>query len=84
MERRNFTPPFMVSTSGITPLLPGLSLLHGVYAILSDQLTIGFASVLGALAISTALAAGVTLGEWGSGKFRRPKKLQISSGTQGG
>jgi uncharacterized membrane protein YjjP (DUF1212 family) len=84
MERRNLTPPLMMSTSGITPLLPGLSLLHGVYSILSDQLTIGFASVLGALAISTALAAGVTLGEWGSGKFRRPKKLQKSSGTQGG
>jgi uncharacterized membrane protein YjjB (DUF3815 family) len=37
MERRNLTPPLMVSTSGITPLLPGLSLLHGVYAILSDR-----------------------------------------------
>ena len=82
MERRNLTPPLMVSTSGITPLLPGLALLHGVYAILGDQLTIGFASVLGALAVSTALAAGVTLGEWGSGKIRRPKKPQISLGTQ--
>ena len=83
MERRHLTPPLMVSISGITPLLPGLSLLHGVYAILSDELTVGFASVLGALAISTALAAGVTLGEWGSGKIRRPEERQKSSGTQG-
>jgi uncharacterized membrane protein YjjP (DUF1212 family) len=83
MERRHLTPPLMVSISGITPLLPGLSLLHGVYAILNDELTVGFASVLGALAISTALAAGVTLGEWGSGKIRRPEKRQKSSGTQG-
>jgi uncharacterized membrane protein YjjB (DUF3815 family) len=83
MERRHLTPPLMVSISGITPLLPGLSLLHGVYAILNDELTVGFASVLGALAISTALAAGVTLGEWGSGKIRTPEKRQKSSGTQG-
>jgi uncharacterized membrane protein YjjB (DUF3815 family) len=82
MERRNLTPPLIVSTSGITPLLPGLALLHGVYAILTDRLNIGFASVLGALAISTTLAAGVTLSEWGSWKFRRPKRLQKSSGTQ--
>ena len=82
MERRNLTPPLIVSTSGITPLLPGLALLHGVYAILSDELTIGFASVLGALAVSTALAAGVILGEWGSGKIRRPKTPQTSFGTQ--
>ena len=83
MERRNLTPPLIVSIAGITPLLPGLALLHGVYAILSDQLTVGFASVLAALAISTALAAGVTLGGWSSWKIHRPKKLQKSSRTTG-
>lgn len=71
MERRNLTPPLIVSISGITPLLPGLSLLHGIYAILNDQLAVGFAAVLGALAIGTALAAGVVLGEWGSWKVHR-------------
>jgi uncharacterized membrane protein YjjP (DUF1212 family) len=71
MERRNLAPPLVVSIAGIVPLLPGLSLLHGIYAVLNDQHAVGFASVLGALAIGTALAAGVTLGEWGSWKVRR-------------
>jgi len=71
MERRNLAPPMVVSIAGIVPLLPGLSLLHGIYAILNDQHAVGFASVLGAFAIGTALAAGVTLGEWGSWKVRR-------------
>ena len=49
MERRNLAPPLVVSITGIVPLLPGLSLLHGIYAILNDQHAVGFASVLGAL-----------------------------------
>jgi uncharacterized membrane protein YjjP (DUF1212 family) len=70
MERRNLAPPLVVSIAGIVPLLPGLALLHGVYAILNDQHAVGFASVLAALAIGTALAAGVALGEWGSWRVR--------------
>jgi uncharacterized membrane protein YjjP (DUF1212 family) len=80
MEHRNLAPPLVVSIAGIVPLLPGLSLLHGIYAILNDQHAVGFASVLGALAIGTALAAGVTLGEWGSWRVRgrrfRPRRLR--------
>lgn len=75
MERRNLAPPLVVSIAGIVPLLPGLALLHGVYAILNDQHAVGFASVLGAFAIGTALASGVTLGEWSSFKVRR-RRLQ--------
>lgn len=71
MERRNLAPPLVVSTAGIVPLLPGLALLHGIYAILNDQHAVGFASVLGAMAVGTALAAGVTLGEWSSWKVHR-------------
>ena len=71
MERRNLAPPMVVSITGIVPLLPGLALLHGIYAILNDRHAVGFGSVLGALAIGTALAAGVTLGEWSSWKFHR-------------
>jgi uncharacterized membrane protein YjjP (DUF1212 family) len=70
MERRNLAPPLVVSIAGIVPLLPGLSLLHGIYAILNDQHAVGFASVLAAIAIGTALAAGVALGEWGSWRVR--------------
>ena len=79
MERRNLAPPMVVSIAGIVPLLPGLSLLHGIYAILNDQHAVGFASVLGAFAIGTALAAGVTLGEWGSWKVRRraPQRRRV-------
>lgn len=33
MERRNLTPPLIVSNPAITPLLSGLSLLHGIYAV---------------------------------------------------
>jgi uncharacterized membrane protein YjjB (DUF3815 family) len=71
MERRGLAPPLVVSIAGIVPLLPGLALLHGIYAILNDQHAVGFASVLGAMAIGSALAAGVTLGEWSSWKVRR-------------
>lgn len=76
MERRNLAPPLVVSIAGIVPLLPGLALLHGIYAILNEQQTVGFASVLGAMAIGTALAAGVTLGEWSSFQVRT-RRLQV-------
>jgi len=76
MERRNLAPPLVVSIAGIVPLLPGLALLHGIYAILNDQHAVGFASVLGAFAIGTALAAGVTLGEWSSWRVRK-RRLRV-------
>ena len=82
MERRNLAPPLVVSIAGIVPLLPGLALLHGIYAILNDQQAVGFASVLGAFAIGTALAAGVTLGEWSSWKVRR-RRLQVRRRVRG-
>src|SRR5262245_14034868 len=82
MERRNLAPPLVASTAGIVPLLPGLALLHGIYAILNDQHAVGFASVLGAFAIGTALAAGVTLGEWSSWKVRR-RPRQVRRGARG-
>jgi uncharacterized membrane protein YjjP (DUF1212 family) len=83
MERRNLAPPLVVSIAGIVPLLPGLALLHGIYAILNDQHAVGFASVLGAMAIGSALAAGVTLGEWSSWKVRR-RRLQARRRSRGG
>jgi uncharacterized membrane protein YjjP (DUF1212 family) len=82
MERRNLAPPMVVSITGIVPLLPGLALLHGIYAILNDQQAVGFASVLGAFAIGTALAAGVTLGEWSSWKVQRRRLRDRRRGTR--
>ena len=79
MERRNLAPPLVVSIAGIVPLLPGLALLHGIYAILNDQHAVGFGSALGALVIGTALAAGVTLGEWSSWKVRRRRTRGLAA-----
>ena len=81
VERRSLAPPLVVSMAGIVPLLPGLALLHGIYAILNDQHAVGFASVLGAFAVGTALAAGVTLGEWSSWKVRR-RRLAARRGNR--
>lgn len=82
MERRDLAPPLVVSIAGIVPLLPGLALLHGIYAILNEQQAVGFGSVLNAFAIGTALAAGVILGEWSSWKVRR-RRLQIRRSSRG-
>ena len=41
MARRALTPPLVVAVAGITPLLPGLSLYRGLYALLNDQVLIG-------------------------------------------
>jgi uncharacterized membrane protein YjjB (DUF3815 family) len=66
LERRNLAPPLVVSIAGIVPLLPGLALLHGIYAIRNDQHAVGFASVLGAMAIGTALQPA---SRWASGAW---------------
>lgn len=73
MARRALTPPLVVAVAGITPLLPGLALYRGLYASLNEQLLVGFSSLLGAVGIGCALAAGVTLGEWIARTLRRPQ-----------
>lgn len=75
LARRFLIPPLIVSVSGITPLLPGLSIYRGMYAILNEQMLIGFSNMALALAIATALGAGVVLGEWIARKLRRPPKF---------
>jgi uncharacterized membrane protein YjjP (DUF1212 family) len=75
MARRALIPPLIVAVAGITPLLPGLSLYRGLYAMLNDQLLLGFSSLLAAFGIGCGLAAGVTLGEWGARTLRRPRIL---------
>ncbi|RWA18454.1 threonine/serine ThrE exporter family protein [Mycolicibacterium brumae] len=76
MERRQLAPPLVVSIAGIIPLMPGLALLHGVYGIIEDADGIGFNSVLTATAIATALASGVTLGEWLSKRLHRTGRMR--------
>ncbi|MCJ0895372.1 threonine/serine exporter family protein [Rhodococcus sp. ARC_M12] len=75
LARRALIPPLIVAVAGITPLLPGLSLYRGLYAILNDQLLLGISSLFAALGVSCGLAAGVTLGEWGARTLRRPRIL---------
>ena len=76
MARRALIPPLIVAVAGITPLLPGLSVYRGLFAMLSDQTLLGFSSLLAALATGGALAAGVTLGEWGARTLRRPRIME--------
>ncbi len=75
MARRALIPPLIVAVAGITPLLPGLSLYRGLYALINDQVLIGFSALLAAFGIGCGLAAGVTLGEWGARTLRRPRIL---------
>ncbi len=75
MARRALTPPLVVAVAGITPLLPGLKVYRGLYALLNDELLIGGNQVLAAVGVGCALAAGVTLGEWFDRTVRRPRIL---------
>ncbi|MCP2315171.1 Uncharacterized membrane protein YjjP, DUF1212 family [Nocardia amikacinitolerans] len=75
MARRALTPPLVVAVAGITPLLPGLSVYRGLYAMLNDEPLLGFDQLLAAFGIGCALAAGVTLGEWCDRTLRRPPIL---------
>ena len=75
MARRALTPPLVVAVAGITPLLPGLSIYRGLSALLNDQQATGLNQLLAAFGVGCALAAGVTLGEWGARFLRRPRIL---------
>jgi uncharacterized membrane protein YjjP (DUF1212 family) len=57
-------PPLLVAVCGIVPLLPGLAIYQGLFAIVVEgDLPGGLSALVGALAIGLALAAGVSLGE---------------------
>jgi uncharacterized membrane protein YjjP (DUF1212 family) len=58
-------PPMLVAVCGIVPLLPGLAIYRGLFAIVVDaDVQGGLAALVGASAVGLALAAGVTLGEY--------------------
>ncbi|MEL4163816.1 threonine/serine exporter family protein [Corynebacterium bovis] len=75
-------PPQITAIAGITPLLPGLALYRGMYAMLNNQFVVGFSSLAAALATATALGAGVVLGEWVARRLRRPRILHIADGIR--
>ncbi|WP_082393123.1 threonine/serine exporter family protein [Nocardia arizonensis] len=76
LARRALTPPLVVAVAGITPLLPGLSVYRGLWALLDDQILLGLNQVLAAFGVGCALAAGVTLGEWFDRTQLRPRILR--------
>ena len=58
-------PSQVIAVCGIVPLLPGLAIYHGLFAIVVDaDIEGGLAALVGATAVGLALAAGVTLGEY--------------------
>ncbi|WP_231610183.1 threonine/serine exporter family protein, partial [Rhodococcus sp. CX] len=78
MARRAYTPPLVVAVAGITPLLPGLALYRGLYAILQSELLVGLTALFAAFGIGCGLAAGVTLGEWMARTARYPRSMRRS------
>ena len=57
-------PPLLVVVCGIVPLLPGLAIYRGLFALVVEaDIPGGLDALVGALAIGLALAAGVSLGE---------------------
>ncbi|WP_020669827.1 threonine/serine ThrE exporter family protein [Amycolatopsis nigrescens] len=63
LARRLRVTPLVVAVSGITPLLPGLSTYRGLYQIAVEPIS-NFSTLMTAVAVGLALAAGVVLGEY--------------------
>ncbi|WP_236796390.1 threonine/serine exporter ThrE family protein [Amycolatopsis sp. GM8] len=63
LSRRLKVTPLVAAVSGITPLLPGLSTYRGLYE-LATQGNGNVSTLMKAVAIGLALAAGVVLGEY--------------------
>jgi uncharacterized membrane protein YjjB (DUF3815 family) len=54
-----------VAVCGIVPLLPGLTIYRGLFAIVVESdIQRGLAALVGASAVGLGLAAGVTFGEY--------------------
>ena len=64
-------PPLLIAVSGIIPLLPGLTIYRGLFAlILESDVAAGLGHLTTAVMIGMALAAGVTLGEFLASRVR--------------
>jgi uncharacterized membrane protein YjjP (DUF1212 family) len=70
-------PSLVVVVSGITPLLPGLSIYKGLYLMAAGS-NAGLLSLATALAIAIALASGVILGEYIAQPLKREaRRLEL-------
>lgn len=82
LARRWSIPPLITAVSGVTPLLPGMTIYRGMHALLHDEAIAGFTALASALGVATALAAGIVLGEWMARRMRRPRVLTEDSGLK--
>jgi len=65
LTQRLRIPPLVIAASAVAPLLPGLTIYRGLFAIVVDHdLTTGLGLLATAGGIGLGLAAGVTLGEF--------------------
>jgi uncharacterized membrane protein YjjP (DUF1212 family) len=64
MSRRLRIPPLVVAVSGMTPLLPGLTTYRGLFQLTVQNDMTGLSTLVLALGVGLALAAGVVLGEY--------------------
>jgi len=69
---RTRTPSLVLSIAGITPLLPGLAIYRGMFALVEgDHILTGSSELIGALGIGLSLAGGITLGGYLASPLRR-------------
>jgi len=77
LARRLRVPALAVTTAGIVPLLPGLSVYRGLFQIVESHvegsLGTGMTSLLGAAGVGFGLAAGVSVGTF----LARPRHTQF-------
>ncbi|MQA06051.1 MAG: hypothetical protein GEV07_26165 [Streptosporangiales bacterium] len=66
-------PRLIIATSGVVPLLPGLSIYQGMYILVNDSPVEGITTLFGAATTGLALAAGVALG----GIIARPLRHEV-------
>lgn len=64
LSRRFRVPPLVIAVSGLTPLLPGLTTYRAVYELAVVRAPDGLPTLMIAVAIALALAAGVVFGEF--------------------
>jgi uncharacterized membrane protein YjjP (DUF1212 family) len=72
--------PLVVTLAGITPLLPGFTAYRGFYQLAVEGLADGLVTVMIALGIGLALAAGVAFGDFLAGP-RRPADAAVTEST---
>lgn len=64
ISRRLAIPPLVIVVCGMVPLLPGLTIYRALYELAVERTYEGLSTLMLALSVALALAAGVVLGEY--------------------